>query len=148
MLTLRPHHLIDVIAGIGRGNEIKPHPYGHDVHTVTQIVIQNPCIEVKFINGGDDICKPCIHLQNNNICDDVLHQLDPPISKQAYNDRLDTRLFDYLKMKEGEVMELPAFLKKIENKIPGIEKICTHPKRDEAEKLNSIKKGVELLSNQ
>ena len=145
MITLRPHHLIDIIASIGRGDEIKPHPYGHDVHTITKKVIDDPQIEVKFINGNDDICLPCIHLMENNLCDDVLSQLEHPISKQDYNDDLDEKLFAYLGIREGDIMKLPEYLDLIEARIPGIEKICTHPKRDEQEKLEGSIKGIEKL---
>ncbi len=144
-MKLRPHHVLDIIRNYGNGIEFKAHPYGHAVHSVAHIVLSNLEIEIEFILGADDICQPCQHLQADGLCDDVLHQLEQPISKQTYNDELDKRLFSYLDVKPGIVMPMQTFLKRVGRKIPGIEKVCTHPQEDEQFRLNGLKHGLEKL---
>jgi len=73
---------------------------------------------------------------------DVLHQLDPPPSKQEYNDTLDSRLFDYLDFAPGAVITIRQFLEIVTKKVPGIEKICTHPKEDQSRRLNGLIQGL------
>jgi len=137
-MKLRPHHLLDIVSAHGRGVKFKPNPYGHSLHIVAPIVISNLDLKVEFMIGADAICHGCKHLLPNGLCDDVLHQLSPPISKQKYNDDLDHRLFDYLKFTAGTVMTVLEFLKIVNEKVPGIEKICTHPKENQQQRLKGL----------
>lgn len=145
VIKLRPHHLLDIISDYGNGVEFKPHPYGHAVHIVARAVLSRMELKVQFIIGADEICRPCKHLQSNGLCDDVLHQLNPPISKQEYNDGLDRRLFAYLDLTPGVVMTIREFLEIINKKVPGIEKLCTHPKEDQKTRLEGLMRGLAKL---
>jgi hypothetical protein len=78
-------------------------------------------------------------------CDDVLSQLDPSPSKQSYNEVIDCRLLDELRIKPGSVITLGEYLELINRRVPGIEKICTHPKEDERRRLASLTAGLVKL---
>lgn len=141
-MELRPHHLLDIITDYGNGAEFEPHPYGHAVHTVAKAVLSDLDIKVKYVVGADEICKPCKYLGPDGICTDVLSQLDPPPSKQEYNDNLDNRLFSYLEFEPGTIKSVKEFLEMVNKKVPGIEKICTHPEQDMNERLEGLTQGL------
>jgi len=144
-MKLRPHHILDIIAGYGNDEEFKPHPYGHSVHTVAKAILSDTDIEVELVVGADEICRGCKYLQSNGQCADVLAQLDPSPSKQAYNDVLDCRLLDYLEIERDSVMTVREYLEIVNKKVPGIEKICTHPKEDEQKRLYGLRQGLVKL---
>ena len=141
-IQLRPHHLLDIVTSYGNGEEFKPHPYGHAVHTVARVILSNVNQRVEFIVGSDEICRPCCHRQPDGRCDDVLEQFETPISKQQYNDDLDNRLFAYLNLVSGRVLTVRQFLEIVDRTVPGIEKVCTHPKHDEKERLDGLTQGL------
>ena len=120
-MQLRPHHTIDIISSCGHGAELKPHPYGHAVHTVAKAILSDIDMQVELIVGADDICRPCKHLKPDGQCDDVLSQLDPPMSKQEYNDDLDLRLFAQFGLEPGTVMSIRQFLEIVDAHVPGAE---------------------------
>lgn len=140
-MRARPHHLIDIISQIGAGAEFAPHAYGHAVHIVAQRVLEDPDLTVAFVVGADDICEPCVHLVDG-WCDDVLSQLDPPVSKQDYNDDLDRRLLEFLGIAEGEAMTFRDYLTRIRENFDGIEEICSHPGEDPTSRRNRLNRGL------
>jgi len=144
-MELRPHHILDIVKGYGAGSAFKPHPYGHAVHTVAKQILSDLETKVRLVVGADEICRPCIHLQPDGLCDDVLHQLDPPISKQIYNDDLDRRLLAYLGLTAGTVMTIREYLTIVSDYVPGIEQLCTHPKEDRQARLQGLIGGLEKL---
>ena len=148
MMQLRPHHLLDIVTAHGHGQSFEPHPYGHAVHTVAAAVLSDLDLDIEFIVGADAICQPCKHLQPDGRCDDMLHRLDPPVSKQAYNDGLDRRLLAYLELQPGAVLTVRRFLERVGARVPGIETVCTHPKRDERERLAGLAEGLAKLGIQ
>jgi len=125
-MRARPHHLIDIICQYGAGTPFRPHAYGHAVHTVAERVIADPEIAIEFGIGADDICAPCVHLVNGR-CNDIVSSLDPPASKQDYNDALDQRLLDFLGMSEGQTMTFREYLAVLRAHLDGLERICAHP---------------------
>lgn len=144
IINLRPHHLIDIFKHMGNGHDLsKPHPYGHAQHLIARKILDNPELEIKFVCENDDLCKPCCHLNDANLCDDVLAQLTPPISKQLYNDELDKSLFKMLGIKPGYKMTAGKFLETILSLMPDIVPLATHPGRNEkytADGLSSAQK--------
>lgn len=144
VMLARPHHLIDIITQIGGDAQFKPHAYGHAVHIVAEQVMSDPDVGVVFVVGADDICKPCIHLVDGR-CDDVLSQLDPPISKQDYNDDLDRRLLEFLGMSEGEQMAFRGYVGRIKERVEGIEEICAHPGEDPSRRRERLERGLQKL---
>ncbi len=143
LIKLRPHHVLDIIRNYGHFEKFTPHPYGHAQHLISQKLVSDLNTPIQFIIGSDDICTPCIHLLPNGLCDDVLNQLEKPVSKQEYNDSLDEKLLPYLNLKENTVLTFQEFLKIINRKTPGIEEICTHPKEDKGYRLEGLIKGLQ-----
>jgi len=144
-LRLRPHHIIDIITDHGKNIQYEPHPYGHSQHTVAPKLLSNLDLNIKLVLGADDICYGCKHLLPDGKCIDVLAQITPSPSKQAYNDVLDNRLFDFLTIDNNCVISTRKYLELINEKTPGIEKICTHPKEDSEERLAGLIKGLVKL---
>ena len=132
---------MDIIYGYGNGREYQPHPYGHSLHIVAPRLLSNLDLKIKLVLNADDICEGCEHLLPDGKCKDVLAQLTPSPSKQAYNDVLDSRLFDDLSIEPNAVITSREFLKTVNSKVPGIEKICAHPKEDQQERLDGLVSG-------
>jgi hypothetical protein len=137
--------MLDIITDYGRGVEFEPHPYGHALHIVAAQVLADPGARVTFVLTADAICEPCRHLRPDGQCGDVLHQLEKPLSKQAYNDELDRRLFSALGMCPGEEMALRTFLERVQEHTPGIETICTHPGEQETSRREGLEQGLTRL---
>jgi hypothetical protein len=144
-VKLRPHHLLDILTSYGNGEKFEPHPYGHALHIVGPKVLAHLELPVTFVVAADDICAPCKHLRPDGTCDDVLSQLSPPISKQEYNDKLDRRVLACLDLRPGATLTARAYFELVNRHVPGIEKICTHPKEDEQRRLAGMIKGLEML---
>jgi hypothetical protein len=141
-MKLRPHHVLDIVSSYGHDEEFKPHEYGHAVHAVALSIIADIDQEVEFVLGADEICRPCKHLQPDGQCDDVLHQMNPPRSKQEYNDNLDNVLFDYLGFPIDSVVTMREYLEIVNRRVPGIERVCTHPQEDPELRLEGLKQGL------
>ena len=141
-MRLRPHHLIDIICSYGHGTAFEPHPYGHAVHRIAASVIENPDIEAEFVLAADDICAPCRHLRVDGQCTDVLSQLAEVVSKQSYNDGLDRKVFAFLEMQPGVRMKVSAFLNRLDEHMPRIAEICTHPGEDPRHRLEGLEKRL------
>ena len=143
-MKVRPHHLLDIITSHGAGHEFKPAAYGHAVHTCAEIVLNDLDTPLEFVVGADFICEPCIHLVDGR-CDDVLSQLDPPISKQDYNDDLDRRLLAYFELQEGDRMTFGEYLEVIREHFEGLPEICTHPGGSVKERATNLDAGLNRL---
>jgi hypothetical protein len=145
-LKLRPHHILDIISDYGNGIKSVPHPYGHSLHIITPMIISNPKIKVQLVVVNDDICKGCKHLTGTK-CDDVLSQLNPSPSKQAYNDVLDSILLDFLEIKENTVLAVIEYVNLVDKKMPEIVNLCTHPKENKKDRLNGMKAGIQKFKS-
>lgn len=143
-ITIRPHHLIDIVSSIGNEAEFKPHPYGHGVHTVAnKIMAYKGNVNVRLLIGADDICKPCKNLGLDGLCSDISKTHDPPEPKQKYNDKLDKTLFEFLNLNPGVILSFKEFADIIKLKIPEIMNICVHPKENRDYKLKGLIKGLD-----
>jgi len=145
MLKLRPHHVLDIVRNIGHERKIEPHPFGHDLHVVTNKIIEDIDQPLFLVVGADDICIPCTKLNMDGICVDVLPQCDDKPSKQKYNDTLDCKVLSYLNMEKGAQLSVREYLNRVNAKLDGIEKICAHPKEDERYRLEGLVKGLKKL---
>ena len=141
-LKLRPHHIIDIITGYGNNVFYRPHPYGHSQHLVVPLLLSDPDLRIKLVLESDDICRGCKHLMADGKCDDVLAQLTPSPSKQAYNDVLDCRLFDYFSLAPGSILTVRKYFEIVNACTPGIENICTHPKESPERRLTGLINGL------
>ena len=145
MLRLRPHHILDIVRNIGHERKMEPHPFGHDLHVVTNKIIEDIDQSLILVVDADDICSHCTKLNADSICVDVLSQCDDKPSKQKYNDDLDRKVLIYLDQKEGVQLTVREYLICVNAKLDGIEKICTHPKEDERYRLEGLYKGLKKL---
>ncbi|MDP4224444.1 MAG: hypothetical protein Q8868_14145 [Bacteroidota bacterium] len=144
-LKLRPHHIIDIITGYGNNVQYQPHPFGHARHLVAPKLLSDLNLKVKLVLGADDICTGCRNLLPNGKCSDVLAQLTPSPSKQAYNDVLDSRLFDHFTLAPDCTLSTGEYLEIVNKHTPGLERICTHPKEDPEERLTGLINGLKKL---
>jgi hypothetical protein len=144
-MKLRPHHILDIVTDFGNNQQYQPHPYGHSLHIVAPKLLSDLNLKIKLIIGADDVCTGCTHLMPDGKCNDVLSQLKPSPSKQAYNDVLDSRIFDCLSIDPGIVLTTHKYLELINDKTPGIEEICTHPKENKEERLRGLTNGLVKL---
>lgn len=142
---LRPHHLIDIVRNIGQGRPVAPHPYGHAQHLITAAILENPQTKVEFVVGADHLCKPCIHLNSEGLCDDILPQLKERTLKQEYNDNLDRRILAYLQLPEQTTMQVDEFIRFIEPHLDQLVEICTHPCEDKNNRLTGMIQGITRL---
>ena len=145
-LSLRPHHLLDILCDYGHGITYQPHPYGHALHTVAAEVLSDLETDITFVIAADAICQPCRHLHPDGQCDDLLGPLPDSPSKQAYNDALDRRLWVYLKLDQQHQMTFRTFCQRVSQKLPGIEKVCTHPGEEQSYRLAGLQKALDQLS--
>lgn len=143
-MRARPHHLVDIICQCGAGTPFRPSPYGHAVHTVADRIIAYPETVIEFGVGADDICAPCIHLVDGR-CDDLVGSLDPPVSKQEYNDALDERLLAFLGMSEGQTMTFREYLRVLRAHLEGLAQVCAHPGETPEARHQRLVAGLEKL---
>ena len=105
MVSIKPHHFVDIIAAFHDGNEeFEPHPYGHAVHLVSREIIANRDTLLEIELGADDICKPCRHNVGGS-CDDIIDMSFRPAapeSKQEYNLAIDRRWCNRLGVGQGD----------------------------------------------
>jgi hypothetical protein len=111
VLKLRPHHIIDIIRDYGENDMFSPHPYGHAYHIIAEIIVKNINQSIQLVSCADDICTPCIHLQSNNLCNDILLNHPYSKSKQEYNDYLDNSILEFLSLEKG--IELTIYFKEL-----------------------------------
>lgn len=97
MITIKPHHFMDIIKLYGSGIDVfvPDERMQHDFYKVANEIIDNPQVQLLLTIEADDICQPCIQCVNG-ICDDGLPETLGNIKKDNYNKRLDQRLIDYL----------------------------------------------------
>ena len=141
-LTLRPHHLIDILSYYDPTRPVEPWSSGNAVHVIANTLADSLDRKAKFVIGPDDICRPCSRLQPDGSCTKMLDKHDPPESADEYNDRIDRRLLDFLGLPVGAELTLRRFLEIVDSRTPGIEPVCTHPLQNPTEKLKGIIQGL------
>lgn len=146
-IELRPHHLIDVVTGFEFDDDpdYEPSPGENGVRALVRVVGEDLDRPARFIVGPDFVCRPCSHLQPNGRCDRILEHHDPPEAMDDYNDPLDRRIMGALGIVPGEVMPIREFLEMINERMPGFERICTHPGQTRAERREGLMQGLRKL---
>jgi len=145
MLRIRPHHILDIVRNIGNKRPLIQHEYGHLVHTVTEKIIRDPNVLCELVVRNDDICTPCRMLNKEGQCEDILAQLEEPVSKQEYNDELDRQLLAFLSIEQGTIMKLSDYLSLVMDNFDAVVSICTHPKEDRETRRTGLRNGIEML---
>ncbi len=144
-VSLRPHHILDILRDYGYGIRYQPHEYGHALHTVAKRIMNDPDQEITLLVAADDICKPCRHFHADGRCDDTMQQTGETVSKQAYNDALDRRLWAYFGLESGNRMAVMDFLARVRDRLDGIEDICTHPGEEKEYRKIGLIEGLKKL---
>jgi hypothetical protein len=140
-IRIRPHHLLDILCDDGRGERFAPHEYGHALHLVAPRLLDDPDQTAAFVIAADDICAPCRHLRAG-VCGDTMIRNGGPASKQAYNDDLDRRLWDFLGLERGSRMTVREFCAMVESRLDGIAAVCAHPGETVADRKNGLERGL------
>ena len=144
-MTLRPHHILDIIATYGAGDPFVPSDNGSAVPAVASLLLADPDLPIRLVARVDDICKPCRMLRDGRTCTNVLAQLEHRPSMQEYNDALDRRLLAFLGLREEEETTVRRFLKAVAAALPGVMGIATHPGETEDVKRNNVAAGLRKL---
>lgn len=144
-MLIRPHHLLDIISSHGAGHQFRPSAYGHAGHTCAEIVLNDLDVPLHFVVGADFICAPCVHLGPDGRCDDVISSLDPPVSKQQYNDELDRRLLEFFGLCEGDQISFRQYLATIRAHFEGLAEICAHPNESPQQRRENLEAGLRKL---
>jgi hypothetical protein len=143
--VLRPHHLLDILRDYGYGIRYEPHEYSHALHIVAKQVMNDLDQEIVFVVAADDICKPCRHLCADGSCNDMIRVGNETISKQAYNDALDRRLWMYLGLDKCNRMTARDYFHRVRERLDGIEDVCTHPGEEKTYRKNGLSEGLGKL---
>lgn len=126
MITVKPHHFVDMIALIGDGRTtLNPHPYGHALHSIFKNILGNPQVVLCIEWSADDICRPCCHNINGR-CDDMV---DASLrsrsihSKQEYNLVIDKRWSRHLGLKQNDRLRARTFCLRLRDCLENMAKI-------------------------
>ncbi len=151
-ISIKPHHFVDIITSFGAGNRVfKPHPYGHAVHTVSEIISSNREVYLKIESGIDDICRPCVH-NVDGLCDDTIdtsYRPSAPSSKREWNLLIDQRWCKRLGIKQGDRIQVRELCELIRDKMGDITDIYKEvPAGMTAERSNNLVRGLEYYLRQ
>lgn len=146
MVSIKPHHFVDVIAAFCDGNEeFEPHPYGHAVHVVSREILANRDIILAIELGADDICKPCRHNVDGS-CDDIIDtsfRPAAPESKGEYNLMIDRRWCERLGVVQGDELTARELCQRISNLAGDIADIYReNPVERTADRHSKLRKGT------
>ena len=111
MIVIKPHHLIDIIKLYGAGVEhfVPDELYQHDFYKVANLMIENLDTELQFTIYGDDICRPCNRFKDS-LCSDPLDHIRGYHCKDTYNQALDSRLINQLKLDQNAIYTAREFI--------------------------------------
>lgn len=146
IISIKPHHFIDVITSFGAGQrKFKAHPYGHAVHIVSEQILNDRDICLKMELGIDDICRPCSH-NVNGVCDDTIdtsYRPSAPPSKNDWNLLIDRRWCERLGIEQGARFTARKFCELIRDRMGDITDIYREiPARMTAERKAKLTKGL------
>ncbi len=152
MIIIKPHHFVDILRALGdESSEFKPHPYGHDVHTVAARILADHEVMLQMELGADDICRPCIH-NIDGICDDTIDtsfRPQAPRSKQTWNLLIDQRWCKVLGLATGDLLTTRQFCDLVRQNLDSMPSIYQEIPPDRvATRTVEIRHGLEKLLGQ
>ncbi len=150
MIRIKPHHFLDIVADLGRGQRgWQPHPYGHAVHTVALAILADPDVMLEMALGADDICSPCKH-NVGGLCDDTIDtsfRPAAPSSKREWNLLIDRRWCARLGLAEGDRLTARQFCQRLRDRMADIADIYREvPPERTATRARDIAAGISLLT--
>ncbi|MBN2451405.1 MAG: hypothetical protein JXR77_13520 [Lentisphaeria bacterium] len=148
MLTIKPHHFVDILTALGEGRrEYAPHPYGHALHSVAATILANPDVTLQIELGADDICHPCRHNIGNR-CDDTIdtsYRPNAPASKQDWNLRIDRRWCQRLALAQGNRLTARQLCQRIRERAGDIADIYREiPEDRTAQRQAKLEMGIAM----
>ena len=145
VISIKPHHFVDIITYFGAGKKSEPHPYRHAVHIVTAQILSNRGILLAIELGADDICQPCIH-NIDGLCDDTIdtsYRPQAPSLKREWNLLLDQRWCERLEINQGNRLtarELCMLIRDLAGDITDI--YCEIPADITSKKAKNLEEGL------
>ena len=115
-IRIRPHHLLDIIRDYGNEIERDAHPYGASLKEVTDVVLSNIDKKVRLVSRVDSICITCSKLRDN-IC---YAKINDDLLMRDYNDNLDDKLFNVMKLSPESELTVRAFLEIVNRNLSSI----------------------------
>lgn len=111
MITIKPHHFLDIIKLYGKGIErfVKDEAYNHDFYSVANEIINNNQVIIKLTLFEDDICGPCKYMGNDGVCTDKIYHISSINSKDKWNKILDQRIMNYTDILENSTLSARDF---------------------------------------
>ena len=145
-IRIKPHHFIDIVADIGRGQTAwTPHPYGHAVHTVAARILAEPDVLLEMELGADDICAPCKH-NVGGLCDDTIDtsfRPAAPSSKREWNLLIDRRWCERLGLAQGDRLTARQFVQRLLQGMGRVGDIYREePRKRTGERVRALKAGL------
>ena len=149
MIVIKPHHLIDIIKLYGAGVEhfVPDELYQHDFYKVANLMIENLNTELQFTIYGDDICRPCNRFKDSH-CSDPLDHIRGYHCKDTYNQALDSRLIDQLKLDQNAIYTAREFIEILSRDTDIISHVWLEEDSELTEKRNRLfQAGLKKLRN-
>ena len=149
MISIKPHHFVDIITSLGAGPlDLEPHPYGHAVHVVARKITQDPGVQLKIELGADDICRPCMH-NIDSLCDDTIDtsfRPEAPESKRDWNLIIDRRWCERLNIKQNDTFSAREFCERIKVSVENMADIYKEePSGRTRERQANLQKGIDIF---
>jgi hypothetical protein len=146
MITIKPHHFVDIITSLGAGNvSFEPHPYGHAVHTVTKRLLDDADVLLVIELGADDICAPCRY-NLDGLCEDTIdtsYRPSAPPLKRDWNLRIDRRWCERLGIAQGEQLSARDLCLRLRDRAGDITDIYREiPAERTADRRANLEKGI------
>ena len=111
MIKIRPHHLLDILRDFGNEVERDSHPYGASLRETTNDILSDIDQNIRLVSKVDSICLTCSKLREN-IC---IARISDDLLMRDYNDDLDEKLFNIMKIAPDSTIVVRDFLKIVEN---------------------------------
>jgi hypothetical protein len=148
-ISIKPHHFVDIVTALGKGQtEFVAHPYGHAMHVVAAAILQDTGTTLRVELGPDSICVSCKH-NTCGSCDDVIdtsYRPAAPASKDAWNLLIDTRWCERLGIRQGDVLSVREFSRRIRSSISYIPDIYREiPRERLRERQAKLRLGANAL---
>jgi len=141
IIKIRPHHLLDIIRDYGNKVEKEPHNFGASLKKVADDILSDIDQTIRLVANVDSICITCSKLKNN-IC---LAEINNELLMRDYNDKLDSSLFDVMKLSPNTEIKVRSFLKIVNNNISSVLSQFTIPSNNpEVRKTGTIIALVKL----
>lgn len=101
ILLLKPHHFIAFFRDLGSGEDPGRYTNDNDYKKAFDLVLKSSDLIIELTIGVDFICRPCKFLGKDNKCTHTIRGHGPEQPLQEWAERIDSRLFKLLELKEG-----------------------------------------------